>query len=137
MFKKRQKKSKKDSTLHELELEMETLTKQIEQAKGNAGLMHQVINFHKFNLQLLVVYISNIVFQVFHELEQQLEIKLGEFEKDHGKIVELKLLWDSCGHKNYDVVLEACQSVVNLTLRGRLGVSQSITALISNVSTAQ
>ena len=71
------------------------------------------------------------------ELEQQLEIKLREFEKDHSKIPELKYLWDSCGHRNYEVVLEACQSVVNLTLNGQLGVSESITALISNVSTAQ
>ena len=78
-----------------------------------------------------------MVLQVFHDLEQQLEIKLGEFEKDHGKLTELKVLWDCCGHKSYEVVLEACQSVVNLTLKGRLGVSQSITALISNVSTAQ
>ena len=78
-----------------------------------------------------------MVFQVFQELEQQLENKLREHEKEHGKLAELKLLWDSCGHKSYEVVLEACQSVVNLTLKGRLGVSQSITALISNVSTAQ
>jgi len=74
---------------------------------------------------------------VFEELEQQLELKLVEQEKFHAKIPELKYLWDQCGHSDYSVAFEACQCVVNLTLKGQLGINESITALISNVSTAK
>lgn len=74
---------------------------------------------------------------MLEELEQRLELKLREFEKDHGKVSELKLLWDLCGHADYAVAYEASQCTVNLTLKGLLGLNESITALISNVSTAR
>lgn len=54
-----------------------------------------------------------------------------------GKALELRFLWDHCGHPEYAIALEACQSVTNLTLNGHLGIDESITALISNVSTAR
>lgn len=66
-----------------------------------------------------------------------MENKLGEPGKDVNKMVELKFLWDQCGHTTYAVAVEACQTVVNLTLKGQLGIDESITALISNISTAR
>lgn len=63
--------------------------------------------------------------------------KLIEANKDVGKLVELRFLWDQCGHSNFAVAYEACQSVTALSLKGHLGIDESITALLTNISTAR
>lgn len=77
-----------------------------------------------------------ISFKLFCGLEEILSKSL-EADCDRKQSVELKFLWDRCGHHDYAIALEACLSVIRLTLKGLLTTSESLTNLVICASSAK